>query len=1773
MNSRNKVSMLALVAACLFGASHSFALDPKDSADFPHALEFETDNEIPSVEGAADGWQETAWNIVGQPISAPTLEVSGGLLKFNSFSASGTAAGTPWIHMDGGSAWEAEVDGTTSYTLEMEVQVLEDIGGMIIWAGNGSNRLLLRVGTGSISADGPGGELNTDDNSAAPILLRIAYDGGAQTYDIYRDGALIGDDVAPSAGDGNNRLILFDCCGSTAARGELEFLRWVAGAAHAPAVDSSTFAHKLEFETDGEVPSVEGAADGWVEVNGWNVLGGETPRPSLEVSGGTMKLKTVGVGGGHDIRQPTDTSAWAQEVDPGTSYTFETRLRVTDQGGTQPGFTFWLGNGVASQTAVLQIRTDEVMHGRTTAVLHEGDNATDFVTIRIAHDGDTGLQTVWRNGIEIGTDLGPSDLQHANNWVILADFGGANECDAELDYIRWDATGAYAPAAEGDGRDASTFAHKLLFDTDNEIPSVEGAADGWQETAWNIVGQPISAPTLEVSGGLLKFNSFSASGTAAGTPWIHMDGGSAWEAEVDGTTSYTLEMEVQVLEDIGGMIIWAGNGSNRLLLRVGTGSISADGPGGELNTDDNSAAPILLRIAYDGGAQTYDIYRDGALIGDDVAPSAGDGNNRLILFDCCGSTAARGELEFLRWVAGAAHAPAVDSSTFAHKLEFETDGEVPSVEGAADGWVEVNGWNVLGGETPRPSLEVSGGTMKLKTVGVGGGHDIRQPTDTSAWAQEVDPGTSYTFETRLRVTDQGGTQPGFTFWLGNGVASQTAVLQIRTDEVMHGRTTAVLHEGDNATDFVTIRIAHDGDTGLQTVWRNGIEIGTDLGPSDLQHANNWVILADFGGANECDAELDYICWDATGAYPPPGGGPDVEPPAAPTGLIAQSGVGAISLDWDANSEDDVAGYNVYRSASQGGGGGVGGYELIAEGVGPSAFTDEGTEDGVEMFYIVTAVDASENESAASDEVSATSGFGPESDPDSFARCLLFDTDGELPDVEGAADGGTLSATWNATEGELPTLSVEGGLLRFSSALPGQHSLDQPDDGISAWSTTISGSTSYTFETSVRTSAAEGGTVLWLANGGNRIVVVVGTNSLTTLGGLQLHEGDNTSRLVNIRVGYDGVTQRYFIWRNGILVGDGVPPDAATARKAIFLIDCCSSIIVEGEMDYACWDATGVYPPATIVDETPPGAPTGLVAEGAFGIINLDWDTNPEDDVLSYNVFRGEAAGGPYDLLAEGVAISAYADTDVDDGVEYFYVVTAVDASDNESDTSNEASASSTAPPEAGPFGFPHCLLFEENGVLPSVEGAATGWAEDAAWNQNDPDPPTLTTFDGRLIFETVAAGQQSITLQDGSAWANEIDSSTSYTFDVRLRVTASSEANAGAILWLANGSTRFILRVDTNATYIFGGEQLDEGDNSQDFVDFRIGYDGSTGRYYVWRNGTLIGSALPATGAAANGRTAVFLIDCCTSVQVAGEFDHACWTSAGLFSPDLTAPAAPTNLVATAGEAQVSLEWNDSADGDVIGYDVARSESRGGPYDLIGFSESSSFVDDTAMNNVEYFYVVNAVDAGGNRSDDSNEAGATPRDVTAPAAPINLVATAGDTEVSLDWDDNVEGDLAGYNIVRSETAGGPYAELADLVAASEYVDDAVVNGVTYYYVVTAVDTSENESEISNEAEATPIAPGALRLPGDCNEDNVVDLSDALCLFGFLFTGQTQALPCGDGSLADPANVQLLDWNGDDLLDLSDGASLLNFLFLGGVEHAQGLDCIRVIGCEGDNCVP
>ena len=121
---------------------------------------------------------------------------------------------------------------------------------------------------------------------------------------------------------------------------------------------------------------------------------------------------------------------------------------------------------------------------------------------------------------------------------------------------------------------------------------------------------------------------------------------------------------------------------------------------------------------------------------------------------------------------------------------------------------------------------------------------------------------------------------------------------------------------------------------------------------------------------------------------------------------------------------------------------------------------------------------------------------------------------------------------------------------------------------------------------------------------------------------------------------------------------------------------------------------------------------------------------------------------------------------------------------------------------------------------------------------------------------------------------------------------------------------------------------------------------------------------------------------------------------------------------------------------------------------LVGPGEMGGFVKDTLY---------------ARRYDDQPSTDAIP-----PAAPTGLSALAGNSTVSLNWDDNNESDLAGYNAYRSTISGGPYTKLnSSPLANSNYSDNRVSGSVTYYYVVRAVDTSNNESSNSGQASATP----------------------------------------------------------------------------------------------------
>jgi len=96
-------------------------------------------------------------------------------------------------------------------------------------------------------------------------------------------------------------------------------------------------------------------------------------------------------------------------------------------------------------------------------------------------------------------------------------------------------------------------------------------------------------------------------------------------------------------------------------------------------------------------------------------------------------------------------------------------------------------------------------------------------------------------------------------------------------------------------------------------------------------------------------------------------------------------------------------------------------------------------------------------------------------------------------------------------------------------------------------------------------------------------------------------------------------------------------------------------------------------------------------------------------------------------------------------------------------------------------------------------------------------------------------------------------------------------------------------------------------------------------------------------------------------------------------------------------------------------------------------------------------------------------------DTTPPAAPKRLSArAASSSQINLNWADNSETDLAKYRVYRSSTPGvipGPDTLVAE-TTVSAYSDTGLTAKTTFYYVVTAVDTSGNESPPSNEASAT-----------------------------------------------------------------------------------------------------
>ncbi len=88
------------------------------------------------------------------------------------------------------------------------------------------------------------------------------------------------------------------------------------------------------------------------------------------------------------------------------------------------------------------------------------------------------------------------------------------------------------------------------------------------------------------------------------------------------------------------------------------------------------------------------------------------------------------------------------------------------------------------------------------------------------------------------------------------------------------------------------------------------------------------------------------------------------------------------------------------------------------------------------------------------------------------------------------------------------------------------------------------------------------------------------------------------------------------------------------------------------------------------------------------------------------------------------------------------------------------------------------------------------------------------------------------------------------------------------------------------------------------------------------------------------------------------------------------------------------------------------------------------------------------------------------------------VSSAVSHSATLTWAASTSQNIAGYNVYRGTTSGGPYGTKLNsaLITVLTYTDTLVQAGQTYYYVGTAVDVSGNESGYSTQATAVIPSP-------------------------------------------------------------------------------------------------
>ena len=439
----------------------------------------------------------------------------------------------------------------------------------------------------------------------------------------------------------------------------------------------------------------------------------------------------------------------------------------------------------------------------------------------------------------------------------------------------------------------------------------------------------------------------------------------------------------------------------------------------------------------------------------------------------------------------------------------------------------------------------------------------------------------------------------------------------------------------------------------------------------------------------------------------------------------------------------------------------------------------------------------------------------------------------------------------------------------------------------------------------------------------------------------------------------------------------------------------------------------------------PQTPANLTAVAGIGQVTLNWTASA--GATTYSVFRGTTSGGEGATpLAANLTATSFADTTVINATTYFYFVRAVNTVGS-SNPSNEVSATPTA------------------GVVipatPTNLNATAGNSEvTLSWNTSV-GATSYNVFRG-----TSAGGENTAAIAQNLVSTTFVDNTATNGVTYFYKVAAANIAGVSglsnevlatpSVPQTSNGSP--IYQIDSgssvSATPFTADEFVSGGNQSGTNANIATAGVANAAPMQVYQTNRF-GNFTYTIPALTSGNSYTVRLHFAESYQTAAnkrQFNVAINGTTVLSNFD---------IFATAGGQNIAVVESFNA--------VANSAGQ----IVIAFTNGAH--DNPQVNGIEIL----------------TNGGALP----GPAAPLGLMPTPGNNQVSLSWNPG-NGPTGTYNVFRGTASGSEGSTpIASGIAGTHYIDTTVTNMTTYFYTVTA-NNSVGASAPSNEASAIPGAP-------------------------------------------------------------------------------------------------